>query len=44
VSLGSFPASAKQRDQFEVKLPATTGNTFQGKSASIQFDWDAATA
>jgi len=42
VSLGTFPASAKHRYKFDATLPATTGNTYQGKTASIEFDWDAA--
>jgi spore coat-associated protein N len=42
ISLGSFAASAKHRYKFEVTLPSATGNTYQGKTASIEFDWDAA--
>jgi spore coat-associated protein N len=42
VSLGSFPSSAKHRYKFDVTLPAATTNAFQGKTGSVQFDWDAA--
>jgi hypothetical protein len=41
-SLGTFAASAKHRYKFDVSLPAATGNTLQGKAASVEFDWDAA--
>lgn len=43
-SLGSFAASVKHRYRFDVTLPQGTGDTFQGKTASVQFDWNAATA
>ena len=43
-SLGSFAADAKHRYRFDVTLPQSTGNALQGKSASVQFDWNAATA
>jgi hypothetical protein len=42
VALGSFAANAKHRYKFDVTLPSTTGNAFQGKTASVEFDWDAA--
>jgi spore coat-associated protein N len=42
IALGSFAANAKHRYQFDVTLPPSTGNSFQGKTASIEFDWDAA--
>jgi spore coat-associated protein N len=41
-ALGSFAASAKHRYQFTVTMPSTIANTFQGKTASVEFDWDAA--
>ena len=41
-SLGSFAASAKHRYKFDVTLPSNTTNAFQGKTASVEFDWDAA--
>ena len=41
-SLGNFTAGAKHRYKFEVSLPASTDNTFQGKSASVAFNWSAA--
>jgi hypothetical protein len=43
-SLGSFAPDAKHRYKFDVTLPQSTGNAYQGKSASVQFDWNAATA
>jgi spore coat-associated protein N len=42
VSLGSFASSAKHRYKFDVTLPAATTNAFQGKTGSVEFDWDAA--
>jgi spore coat-associated protein N len=42
VALGSFAPSAKHRYQFTVTMPTTIANTFQGKTASVEFDWDAA--
>jgi spore coat-associated protein N len=42
VSLGSFAASAKHRYKIDVTLPTGTTNAFQGKTASVEFDWDAA--
>ena len=42
VSLGSFASSAKHRYKFDVTLPSSTTNAFQGKTASVEFDWDAA--
>ena len=41
-SLGTFANGAKHRYKFDVTLPSTTDDTFQGKTASIEFDWDAA--
>jgi spore coat-associated protein N len=40
--LGSFAASAKHRYKIDVTLPSATTNAFQGKTASVEFDWDAA--
>ena len=42
VPLGSFAASAKHRYKIDVTLPSSTTNAFQGKTASVEFDWDAA--
>ena len=42
VNLGSFSASAKHRYLFSVTMPSSIANTFQGKTASVEFDWDAA--
>ena len=42
VNLGSFAASAKHRYVFSVTMPSAIANTFQGKTASVEFDWDAA--
>jgi len=41
IALGSFAGNAKHRYQFTVSLPQTTDNSFQGKTASLEFDWDA---
>jgi spore coat-associated protein N len=41
-SLGSFASSAKHRYEFDVTMPSTIANSFQGKTASVEFDWDAA--
>jgi spore coat-associated protein N len=43
LDLGSLAASEKHRYKFDISLPGTTGNAFQGKTASIAFDWDAQT-
>jgi spore coat-associated protein N len=43
IDLGSFAGGEKHRYKFDVTLPSGTGNAFQGKSASIAFDWDAQT-
>jgi hypothetical protein len=40
-SLGSFASSAKHRYQFTISMPSDIANTFQGKTASVEFDWDA---
>ena len=42
VSLNSFAASAKHRYKFDVTLPSAIANSFQGTSATVQFDWNAA--
>jgi hypothetical protein len=42
-SLGTFAAGEKHRYRFDVTLPAATDNSFQGKTASVEFDWNAAT-
>ena len=42
VNLNSFAASAKHRYQFAVTMPSSITNTYQGKTASVEFDWDAA--
>jgi spore coat-associated protein N len=42
--LGSFASSAKHRYQFTVTMPSTISDTYQGKTGSVQFDWDAVTA
>jgi spore coat-associated protein N len=41
-ALGSYAANAKHRYQFSVTMPTTIANTFQGTTASVEFDWDAA--
>jgi spore coat-associated protein N len=40
-ALGAFAAGDKHRYRFTVTLPSSTGDNYQGKSASVQFDWDA---
>ena len=40
-TLASFAANAKHRYQFTVTMPTTIANTFQGTTASVEFDWDA---
>jgi hypothetical protein len=42
LALGSFAASAKHRYKIDITLPSSTTNAFQGKTASVEFDWDAA--
>jgi spore coat-associated protein N len=44
IGLGSFAGGEKHRYKFDVTLPQGTGDSFQGKTASIAFDWDAQTA
>ena len=41
ITLGTYAGSAKHRYQFSVTLPQATDNSFQGKTASLEFDWDA---
>jgi len=41
-ALGSYAANAKHRYQFSVTMPTAIPNTFQGATASVEFDWDAA--
>jgi spore coat-associated protein N len=43
-SLGSFAASAKHRYQFTVTMPTAISDAYQGKTGSVEFDWDAVTA
>jgi spore coat-associated protein N len=43
IALGNFTGGEKHRYKFDVTLPADTTNAFQGKTASIAFDWDAQT-
>ena len=42
LALGSFAASAKHRYKIDITLPSSTTNAFQGKTATVEFDWDAA--
>ena len=42
VNLGTFANGAKHQYKFDVTLPSGTGNAFQGASATVQFDWKAA--
>jgi spore coat-associated protein N len=41
IALGSFAGGAQHRYEFSVALPQSTDNSYQGKTASVQFDWDA---
>jgi hypothetical protein len=43
IDAGTFAANEKHRYKFDVTLPSSTGNSFQGTSASIAFNWDAQT-
>jgi spore coat-associated protein N len=43
-ALGSWAASVKHRYRFTVTLPAATDDTYQGKSAQVDFGWAAQTA
>jgi spore coat-associated protein N len=40
-SLGTYAAAAKRRYKFTVTLPSNTDNSFQGKSAQVDFAWSA---
>jgi spore coat-associated protein N len=42
VSLGTFDGGAKHQYKLDVTLPSVTTNAFQGASATVQFDWKAA--
>jgi hypothetical protein len=39
--LGTYAGDDKHRYQFTVSLPSSTDNTFQGKSAAVDFTWSA---
>ena len=41
--LGTLAAGQGHRYKFTVTLPTSTGNAFQGTSASAEFDWSATT-
>ena len=40
-SLGSFASQAKHRYQFTVTMPTSISDTYQGKTGSVEFAWDA---
>jgi hypothetical protein len=40
-TLGTYAAAAKRRYKFTVTLPSGTSDTFQGKSAQVDFAWSA---
>jgi spore coat-associated protein N len=42
VNLGTFASNAKHRYRFDVTMPSSIANSFQGTTASVQFDWNAA--
>jgi hypothetical protein len=41
-SLGNYAAGAEHRYRFEVGLDGTAGNAYQGDSATVEFDFNAA--
>jgi spore coat-associated protein N len=43
-ALGSYAGGVKHRYKFTVTLPSSTDDTFQGKSAQVDFSWSAQTA
>ena len=43
-ALGSYAGGLKHRYKFTVTLPSSTDDTFQGKSAQVDFTWSAQTA
>jgi spore coat-associated protein N len=43
VALGDFAGSVTHRYKFDVTLPGTTPNAFQGATATVRFDWNATT-
>ena len=40
-SLGNYAGGIKHRYQFTTTLPSSTDDTFQGKTASVDFTWSA---
>jgi hypothetical protein len=40
-ALGNYAGGIKHRYKFTATLPGTTDDTWQGKSATVQFDWSA---
>lgn len=43
LQLGEYQANEKHRYKFTVTLPDTAGDTLQGKSGTLRFDWNAVT-
>ena len=43
-ALGSYAGGVKHRYKFAVTLPSSTDDTFQGRSAQVDFSWSAQTA
>jgi hypothetical protein len=41
-SLATYAKDEKHRYKFDVTLPSSTNDNYQGKTGSIQFDWNAA--
>lgn len=41
VGLNTFAAQAKHRYQFTVTMPTGISDAYQGKTGSVEFDWDA---
>jgi hypothetical protein len=40
-TLGSYAGGIKHRYKFTTTLPSSTDDTFQGKTASVDFTWSA---
>jgi hypothetical protein len=41
IALGNFASGEQRRYQFKATFNASAGNTYQGKSSTVQFLWDA---
>lgn len=43
LQLGEYQPNEKHRYKFTVSMPGTTDDSFQGKSGTLRFDWNAVT-